>query len=268
MRENKMLTAWRKGEQTIGGWLSIGNSYTAELMASIGFDWICIDQQHGLIDYSDLKVMLPALSSSDTTPIVRVAWNTPAEIMKVLDAGAYGVIVPMINNKEEAMAAVSACRYLPEGSRSFGPIRAALYAGKGYASEANQQIACIVMIETQEAINKLEEIITTPGVDGVYIGPADLALALGLPPVGDNDIPEHAKMVAHILSVCQKHNVAAGIHTASEKYFQKYLQQGFQFVTLGSDARFMAAAAEKALSSARKIVPAASEPTEQESTGY
>ncbi len=271
MRKNTALAAWRRGDQTLGGWLSIGNAHTAEIMANMGFDWICIDLQHGLLDYCDLKTMLPAISTSNTTPIVRVPWNEPSIIMKVLDAGAYGVIVPMVNNRKEAEAAVAACRYPPDGMRSFGPVRAALYGGSGYAAEANNQLACVVMIETKDGIENLEEIITTPGVDGVYIGPADLALALGLPPLGDNNVPQHAEMVKHIYNSCRNHNLAVGIHTSSEAFFQRYLKQGFQFVTLGTDSGFMGQAANRALGSARKLLPApagSADAEEREDTGY
>lgn len=258
MRINKALEDWRNGRQTIGGWLSLANAYSAELMANLGFDWLCIDMQHGMIGYDDLKYMLPAIATTSVTPLVRVPWNDPAVIMKVLDAGAYGVIVPMINTRQEALQAVSACRYPPEGQRSFGPIRAALYAGKGYAREADGQIACIVMIETRQALENLEDIITTPGLDGVYIGPADLALALGLAPVGDNDDPTHRAAVTRILETCRSHGRAAGIHTWSEAYTRRYLQQGFQFVTLGADSGFMARMATAELQAVRKSLAAAS----------
>ena len=179
MRENKALKIWRDGGQTIGCWLSMANTHSAESLGRLGFDWLCVDLQHGLIDYTDLTHMLPAISTTNTTPIVRVPWNEPYEIMKALDAGAYGVIVPMVNNRQEAEQAVSACRYPPGGLRSFGPIRAALYGGRGYAAEANDEIACIVMVETGTALDNLDEIASTPGVDGVYIGPSDLALGAG-----------------------------------------------------------------------------------------
>jgi 4-hydroxy-2-oxoheptanedioate aldolase len=252
MRINQALESWRKGRQTIGGWLSLGNAYSAELMAHLGFDWLCIDMQHGLIGYEDLKHMLPAISTTAVTPLVRVPWNDPAVIMKALDAGAYGVIVPMINSRQEALAAVAACRYPPEGQRSFGPIRAALYAGKGYAQEANSQIACIAMIETRHALDALDEIVTTPGLDGVYIGPADLALALGLAPLGDNSDPAHAAAITRIFETCRAHGLAVGIHTWSEAYTRRYLKQGFQFVTLGSDSGFMARMAAAELQAVRK----------------
>lgn len=263
MRENTSLSAWRAGEQTIGCWLSLANAYSAEAISKLGFDWVCIDLQHGIIDYTDLAVMLPAISNSDATPIVRVPWNEPYEIMKVLDAGAYGVIVPMVNNRQEAEQAVSSCRYPPEGNRSFGPIRGALYGGKGYAQEANGQLACIAMIETQEGIANVEEIVSTPGLDGIYIGPADLALAMGLPVSGDQPQEEHLEMVKHIHGVCRKHEVAIGIHTSSLEYAQKYLDLGFNFVTLGSESGHMMKNAARELAAARGTTE-----KKRESTGY
>jgi len=254
MRRNHVLEAWRANRQTIGGWLSIDSTLTAEAMAGIGFDWLCLDMQHGMLDYSDIKVMLPAISTTDTIPFVRVPWNEPYEIMKVLDAGAYGVIVPLVNNREEAERAVSACRYPPEGSRSFGPIRAAMYGGRGYAAEANTHIACIAMIETAEALDNLDAIMSTPGLDAVYIGPSDLAYAIGLPPVGDNDDPNHAATVRRIFDKAREHGIAAGIHTASLEYTKRYLEAGFHLVTLGSDNGFMSRLARDELRLARQDV--------------
>lgn len=263
MRENKSLGIWRQGGQTIGCWLSLGNAHSAEALARLGFDWVCVDLQHGLVDYTDLTYMLPAISNADTTPIVRVPWNEPYEIMKALDAGAYGVIVPMVNNREEAERAADACRYPPRGHRSFGPIRAAMVGGQGYAAEANDQIACLVMIETADGIANLDEILSTPGIDGVYIGPSDLALALGMPPRGDNDDPTHAATVQRIFDACRKHGVAAGIHTSSLAYTERYLNMGFNLVTLGTDAGWMIAGAARELAAARGTREKA-----REKTGY
>ena len=263
MRSNKALAAWRNGERTIGLWLSLANVHSAEALSGLGFDWLCIDLQHGLLDYKDLTAMLPAVSASDATPLVRVPWNEPYEIMKALDAGAYGVIVPMVNNRAEAEQAVAACRYPPDGNRSFGPIRAALYGGRGYAKEANGEIACIAMIETAEGIEKVEEIVTTPGLDGVYIGPSDLALSLGLTPSGDNDEPSHAATVERIREACQRHGVAIGIHTGSMDFTKRYLDLGFNFVTLGSDLRFMLRAAVSELAEIRGTMQ-----EQHEKTGY
>lgn len=263
MRTNTALAKWRAGEQTIGVWLSLANTHSAELLAHAGFDWAVVDMQHGLLDYADLRHMLPAISTTDTIPMVRVPSNDPGDIMKVLDAGALGVIVPLVNNREEAAAAVSACRYPPEGTRSFGPIRAALYGGAGYAAEANNEVACIVMIETREGIDNVEAIVTTPGLGGVYIGPSDLAFALGLPPLGDTDDPLHLETVDRILKACKSHGVPAGIHTSSLEFAQLRLEAGFNFVTLGTDAGFLIRTATTELAAARGTVAEA-----RESTGY
>ncbi len=263
MRENTALSAWRRGEQTIGCWLSLANAYSAEAIASLGFDWVCIDLQHGMIDYTDLTNMLPAISTTDTIPLVRVPWNEPYEIMKVLDAGAYGVIVPMVNNRREAEQAVAACRYPPHGNRSFGPIRGALYGGRGYAREANDQLACLAMVETRDGIDNVDEIASTPGLNGIYIGPADLALALGLPPVGDQENDAHREAVERILEACRAHGIAAGIHTSSLEYTQKYLELGFHFVTLGSESGHMMQNAARELAQARGTAQ-----SRRENTGY
>jgi 4-hydroxy-2-oxoheptanedioate aldolase len=263
MRKNTALEKWRNGEQTIGAWLSLANTHSAEMLAHAGFDWLCIDLQHGLLDYQDLRHMLPAISTTDTIPIVRVAGNDPKEIMKVLDAGALGVIVPLVNNRAEAEAAVSACRYPPQGSRSFGPVRAALYGGRGYAAEANDEIACIAMIETKEGIANLEEIVTTPGLGGIYVGPSDLALALGLSPRGDTDDPLHLETVATIVATCKKHGVPVGCHTGGLEYTLRRLEAGFNFVTLGSDSGFMMQSAASQLAQAR-----GAQQKERENTGY
>ncbi|HLK25404.1 MAG TPA: aldolase/citrate lyase family protein [Caulobacteraceae bacterium] len=253
MRKNQALAKWRAGEQTIGGWLSLGNTHATEMMANAGFDWLCIDLQHGLIDYGDLRHMLPAISTTETTPFVRVSANIPDQIMKVLDGGAMGVIVPMVNNRAEAAAAVAACRYPPDGWRSFGPIRAALYGGRGYVAEANGEIAVIVMIETLEGIEKVDEIVATPGLDAVYIGPSDLALSLGLPPLGDTDNSEHTATVERIQSACRANGVACGIHTSTPEYARRRLEAGFQFVTVGSDAGFIGAGSAGAVAAARAL---------------
>ena len=263
MRENSSLAAWQRGEQTIGLWLSLANTYSAEAMSKLGFDWVCVDMQHGLIDYTDLVNMLPAISNSDATPLVRVPWNEPYEIMKALDAGAYGVIIPMVNNRKEAEQAVMACRYPPLGNRSFGPIRGALYGGRGYALEANDQIACIAMIETAEGIANADEIMSTSGLNGIYIGPADLALSMGLPAMGDQPQDEHLVVVKELLEKCRAHKIAAGIHTSSLEYAQKYLALGFNFVTLGSDSGHMAKNAARELAAARGTAE-----TKRESSGY
>jgi len=253
MRENAVLRAWREGKPTVGAWLSLPNTFSAELMAHQGFDWLTIDMQHGLIDYGDVVHMLQAISTTEVTPFVRVPWNDPPTIMKVLDAGAYGVVVPLVNNGAEAERAVAACRYPPRGIRSSGPIRAAIYGGSGYQEAAHENIACILMIETKDGIENLDEILSVEGVDGIYVGPSDLSYALGMPPRMDNEDPEHQATVARILDACRRHNVAAGIHTGGTAFSAKWLRMGFQMVTLTSDANCLVRAAQAQLRELREL---------------
>jgi 4-hydroxy-2-oxoheptanedioate aldolase len=239
MRPNRVKQLWRDGKPAVGGWLSIPGCFAAECMAQTNLDWLGIDMQHGCIDYSDVVPMLTAISTTNVVPFVRVPWNEPSMIMKVLDAGAYGVIVPMVSNRAEAERAVSACRYPPAGIRSNGPNRVMFSAGADYQKHANREVVCAIMIETAEGIEKLEEILATPGVDAVYIGPTDLALALGLAPVMDNDEPKHVATVNRILAACKQRKVITGIHTTSSKFTQRYLDQGFQMVMLVTDRTAM-----------------------------
>ncbi len=268
MRMNKVKQIWREGKPAVGAWLSIPSGFSAEVMAHTGVDWLCIDMQHGCIDYSDVVPMLTAVSTTSVTPFVRVPWNEPSMIMKVLDAGAYGVIVPMVSNREEAEKAVAACRYPPTGIRSNGPNRALLYSGADYQKHSDKEMACIVMIETIEGIEKMEEIISTPGVDAAYIGPTDLALSLGLAPVMDNEDPKHVATVTKILETCQKHNVIAGIHTASAKFTQRFIDQGFQMVMLVTDRSAMSNFVKAEASKLTGWTPQSAQSSQNSGGGY
>jgi len=239
MRTNTVKQAWKQGKGTVGAWLSVPSAYSAEVMAHQGFDWLCVDMQHGVNDYKDAVAMMTAISTTETIPFVRVPWNDPSVIMKVLDAGAYGVVVPLINTRADAEAAVAACRYPPQGIRSNGANRAMLYAGADYVQYANEEIACIPMIETKQAIENLDDILSVPGVDAIYIGPSDLSFALGLPPRMDNEDPLHVATVDRILQACKRHGVAAGSHTGGPRFSRRFLDMGFQMVTLTSDSQSM-----------------------------
>ena len=182
MRENLLRTLWQQDGYAVNGWLSLPATFSAEVMAHQGWDSLTIDLQHGLIDYQNAVGMLQAISTTRTVPFVRVPWLDPAIIMKVLDAGAYGVICPMINSAAEAREFVAACRYPPAGIRSCGPIRANIYAGSDYVANANRTIITMAMIETRSGLDNLDEILSVEGLDAIYVGPADLALALGCEP--------------------------------------------------------------------------------------
>ncbi len=252
MRPNSVKQKWRDGLPAIGGWLSIPSSFSAELMAHRGFDWVCIDTQHGAIDYTNALPMLQAISTTDTMPFVRVPWNEPSIIMKYLDAGAYGIIVPMIETKADAEAAVRAARYAPEGIRSFGPIRANIYAGAGYAQEANDEIALCVMIETPKALENLDEIAAVRGIDVLYIGPGDLSAALGLGQPYNADNPTHAAEVTRIREACERHGKVPGIHTSGSALTTRYLREGFKMILLTSDGAGLIGGATRELGIARE----------------
>lgn len=249
MRINTVKEKWARGEVTHGAWLSIPSSFSAEIMAHQGFDWVCIDMQHGVIDYQMALTMLQAIGSTETIPIVRVPWNEFGIIGKVLDAGAMGVIIPMVNSVEEAKQAVAACRYFPQGSRSFGPTRATYYAGTDYFSGANQQIACIPMIETKQAVERLDDILSVPGIDAVYVGPADLSITFGLPP-GMNNGGAFEEARVHIARKCAEHGVTAGIH-ANAGLAEKHAAAGYRMITISGDAVAIPAQAQADLKVAR-----------------
>jgi 4-hydroxy-2-oxoheptanedioate aldolase len=251
MRLNTVKARWAAGETTYGGWLSIANTFTAEVMAHQGFDWLCIDLQHGVVDYPAAVTMLQVIGTTDTIPFVRVPWNEPGIIGKVLDAGAMGVIIPLVNSPGEARAAVGACRYPPDGYRSYGPTRAAYYAGADYFDGANREIACIPMIETRQALDRLDEILAVPGIDAVYVGPADLSITLGLPPRMDNvGAFEEARL--RIAATCHERGIVAGIH-ANASLAARHAAAGYQMITVSGDAGALAAQAAADLRQARGV---------------
>jgi 4-hydroxy-2-oxoheptanedioate aldolase len=251
MRESRVRTIWSQGGAVVNGWLAIANSYSAETMASAAFDAVTIDTQHGMVDFPDAVNMLAAMSAYAPTPLARVPWNDPAAIMKLLDAGAYGIVCPMINSREECERFIGACRYAPQGYRSFGPARGLLYGGSDYAAEANGTIAAIAMIETQQALDNLDEIMSTEGLDAIYIGPNDLAISLGNPPNPEPTAPNVKAAVDEILAAAKRHKVAAGIHCPSGASARDKIERGFQLVTIANDARLMAQAAGDEIKLAR-----------------
>ena len=252
MRENKLKSIWARGEAVVNGWLSIPSAFSAEVMANQGFDSLTVDMQHGVIDYQVAVTMLQGISTTGAMPLARVPWNDPARLMKILDAGAYGVICPMVNTRAEAEALVRACKYPPRGYRSWGPVRASIYAGADYGDHANDDIVVMPMIETAEAMKNLDDILSVPGVDGVYVGPSDLSLALGLKPRLDQTDAPVVEAQQKIAEACKRHGVVAGIHNSTATYALKMIAQGYQFVTLASDSRHMAMKAAEEVAVVRK----------------
>ena len=251
MRTNKLREIWQAGGAVVNGWLAIPNSFSAETMAHQGWDSLTIDLQHGMVDYQAMVPMLQAISTTATVPVVRVPWLEPGILMKTLDAGAYGVICPMINTQEDAQKLVAYTHYAPRGTRSFGPIRAMLYSGADYPQHANDTIVTFAMIETAAALDNLDAILSVEGLDAIYIGPSDLSLALGCTPTFDDLDPKAAEAVDHILARAKAHGVVAGIHNGTPESALKRIAKGFQFVTVSSDARLMAAGAQQVIAKMR-----------------
>lgn len=181
---------------------------------------------------------------------MRVPWNEPGIIGKSLDAGARGIIVPMVNTRASAEAAVRACRYAPAGGRSFGPARVSRQEGPGYYPRANDDVSVIPMIETVEALENLDGILSVPGVDAIYVGPSDLSVSLGLPPANNDGVAAFDEAYAAILDACRRHGVIAGCHTLSE-LCQRRIEQGFQMITITSDTTALARGLESELARAR-----------------
>lgn len=244
---------WDRGQPTVGGWCVIPSPFAAELMGRAGYDWVCIDTQHGLIAYDQMLPMLQALAATATPAFVRVPWNQPADIMKALDAGAEGVIVPMVNSVEDARRAVGACRYPPDGFRSWGPTRAAMQK-TGYGPEsANRAVVCVVMIETAEAMAALDDIVAVPGVDGVYVGPNDLAVTHLMKPDATASEPEHRRLIEMILQACIRRGVIAGIHCAGPETAIRWREAGFRMLNIDNDALFVRAGAAQVLEALRGV---------------
>jgi 4-hydroxy-2-oxoheptanedioate aldolase len=255
-RANKVRELWAAGKPVLNSWCGIPSSFSAEVMAHAGWDSLVVDMQHGMIDYQMMVTMLQGISTTDTMPLVRVPWNDPAHIQKALDAGAYGIVCPMINNRAEAEKFVGSMRYAPIGYRSSGPIRASLYGGADYHASANDIVVAFGMIETQEALDNLDEILSVKGLDAVYIGPSDLSISLGYAPGGDK--PDEWMMTAlkKVLDGCKRHKVQPGIHCGAPAYAKKMIEMGFTFVTVGGDTRFVTMGGQAAVAEMRSGGPA------------
>ena len=269
MIPNRLKQLWSEGKPTVNGWCSIGNPFAAEIMAAQGFDSITVDMQHGALDYSNLLPMFQAMRASGTVLMARVPWLEPGIIMKALDAGAYGIVCPMVNTAEEAARFVSYLRYPPLGQRSFGPTRVSFAAGGNYAAEANGQILAFAMIETADGMANLDAIAATPGLDGIYVGPSDLTLGLTqgrLPPGSDREEPEMIAALQKIVAACKANNIRAALHCGTPDYAARATGWGYTMTTVGGDSLFLAAAAGAAVAGYRKLT--ATEGSEGEKGAY
>ncbi len=244
---SKLKDIWASGGAAANGWLSSPSAILAEIMAHQGWDCLTIDMQHGPIDLSDAVPMLQAMAATDVTPIVRVPWNEPSVMMRALDAGAYGIICPMVNSREDAERFVAACRYPPVGVRSNGAYRGMIVGGPTYLETANDEIATFAMIETQEGMANLKDIAETPGLDALYIGPTDLAFSHGHPPKHDNFDGPVAELIAQIREAAHAAGIRAGVHATRTDYAAKMIEDGFDLVTPTSDVRMIQSAGPEVL---------------------
>jgi len=241
MRPVLVRTLLAEGRTVLNGWSLLPGGFLAEVMASLGWDSLTIDAQHGIIGQTDMVAMLQAISTTTLTPIVRLAANDPTLIGQALDAGAMGLICPLINSPEEAAAFVAASRYPPNGIRSSGATRAMIYAGFDYGVNADDQLLRFAMIETADALRQVDEIAATPGLDGLYVGPSDLSLALSGGQGFDKDEPNMLEAYSAVVEACRKNGITAGIHTASPAFAARMAELGFRFITLVGDFNFILA---------------------------
>ncbi len=249
VRETLLQRSWSRDLPVFGGWCIIASPLSAEVIAQQPFDWVGIDWQHGFIDHETTAAMIQSASVGGAFPMIRVTANEPWIIMKALDMGATGVIVPLVNSRAEAELAVEASYYPPKGRRSFGPVRNAPSIGVD-PDAANERVACFVMIETREGYEDLDAICATPGLTGVFIGPDDLRLSLGAPK-GDPDV----SVLTRVLDACRDNGIVAGIHSGSGEVARTRAEQGFRLIAIGSDADFLADSAAAAMAAARPTGP-------------
>jgi 4-hydroxy-2-oxoheptanedioate aldolase len=225
----------------IGLWASIPSALTAEAAATAGADYVVLDQQHGALAPAGLMTMLQAIEAGGAAPLVRVARNDPFEIGNALDLGAAGVIVPMVEDGAQAERAVASCRYAPEGIRSFGVVR----------GTPGAEPVCLVMIETRAGLERLDEIVRTPGLDGIYLGPSDLALSLGLEPTLRLEHPPVLEAIERVRAACAGAGLVCGLHCLDRDDPARFAGHGFAMITAGSDLLYLRNALTRAITAAR-----------------
>jgi 4-hydroxy-2-oxoheptanedioate aldolase len=250
---NNVRKVWASGKVAVNGWLAIPSGFSAEVIAQCGFDSVTVDMQHGVQDYQSMVQCFQAMHGHPVTPMVRVPWNEPGIVGKVLDAGAYGLICPMINTKQEAENLVAYSKYPPLGTRSNGPIRAGMYGSAGtYQQTANDEIVLLPMMETRTAVENMESILDVEGINGVYIGPSDLGFSYGLVPKLDRDEPEILKIYEKIVKECGKRGLYPGIHCSGAVGAARAIDMGFKLVTLSNEVGLMSTYARMQVAQTRK----------------
>lgn len=241
-RFNFVKRRLQEGKASVGTWLSVPSPYTSEAMCRMGFDWLVVDMEHNPISIETAGLMVSSMFASRTIPLVRIPWNTGENIKRVLDMGAWGIVVPMVNSRAEAQQAVSEARYFPRGRRSVGGSRHALGFGVNageYFRMAHDEILIVVQIEHIDAVANVDDILSVPGIDACFIGPNDLMCSMGLAPSLASDDPEVSAAIAKVRETARKHGVAAGIHVADAATANRRIEEGFQLIAVGSELSFM-----------------------------
>jgi 4-hydroxy-2-oxoheptanedioate aldolase len=255
MRANELKRTLASGRPAVNGWVAIPSVFAVEQYAAQGWDSVTVDLQHGAAGQADLVGLLQAISLSGATPMARVAWNEPGDVMRALDAGAYGVICPMVNTLDQARAFVDAGRYPPLGRRSAGPFRASHVAGSDYIRAANGEILLFAMIETREAVANLDAILAVDGLDGVYVGPSDLSLSYGKPSTLAVSDEEVLGVMEQIAQAARRHGLVAGVHTDGPATAKRRYDEGFGFCSLTNDVRLLVDAAAAMVAQVRGETP-------------
>jgi len=247
MKPNRVKKLLKDGKFTCGSWVSLCSPIGAEVMGLMGFDWVLIDMEHGSGDYQTLLGQLQGLGASgDTVPFVRVQWNDHAVIKRVLDLGAYGVMVPGIRNADEARAAVAAIKYPPEGMRGLAGNRGAKYGqDPNYVKEANSEIMMILQIENKEAVDNIEAILDVEGIDVAFLGPNDLSGDMGH--VGQWEHPEVLEAIAQLNDAANRRNIPLGTVSRNWEAAKGFIDQGYRFMSLMGDIPFMFQAGKAAV---------------------
>jgi len=242
MRTNFVRQKLQRGEPTVGTWLTLPSTTAASLMARTPFDWLTVELEHTPVTFETAAASFAIIAASGKVPLARIPWNTAENIKRVLDTGAFGIVVPMVNTRAEAEAAVAAARYSPLGQRSIGgQLHAVNFDtdASTYYARANDEILVIVMLEHIQAVRNAEEILSVPGIDAFFIGPNDLHNSMGLPPVFESTNAEFVQAVDHLLALGKKLKIPAGIHVIDAAAALRRIEQGFQFVAIASETGMM-----------------------------
>jgi 4-hydroxy-2-oxoheptanedioate aldolase len=252
---NRVRQRWADGEVALNAWSTFAGA-SAELLAATGFDAVTVDLQHGEATLAILGEIVAAIDRGGAVPFARVPWNDPGTLMRALDLGARGVICPMVNTAEEASAFVRACRYPPLGMRSYGPVRSAFGSGREQTETANRTVLAFAQIETAEGLADVERIAATPGLDGLYVGPADLSLTLGLETFADLADTELLGALDRIVAAAGASGIVPGIHAPSVERGVEMARRGFRFVGSSGDAELLRAGAADTLERVRSALRA------------